>query len=133
MLDLDYLHSRIPAYADYSDEDARHLVDKQVRAYVGEALSVVRERLTPVVGPEQAERLEEVLMQCEFTDQKFVTKMDHAHLTDEDVEHLHVVDHALIEIADRSKSVELESLEGYLAEISDLFARRVKAVFIPAA
>src|SRR5579862_3037503 len=97
MQELEYLRSRIPAYADYTDEDARHLVDKQVRAYVGEALSRLRERLGPALDAARAERLEDVLLKCEFTNQQFVHKMDHSVLSDDEVEHLHEVDHELIQ------------------------------------
>ena len=130
MDDLDYLRARIPAYADYADEDTRHLVDKQVRAYVGEALSLLQERLGTIADP-LGGRLEAVLMMCEFTNQKLVIAMDHAHLSDGEVELLHQVDHQLVSIADGAGGVDHHGLEDYLAEIETLFARRVKAVFAP--
>jgi hypothetical protein len=133
MNELAFLRERIPAYADYADEDARHLVDKQVRAYVGEALSRLRERLGPSLGPAAAERLENVLLMCEFTNQQFVRKLDHSLLSDDEVEHLHEVDHELIQEAERGDQVDAPSLDAFLNEIEDLFARRVKAIVSPAA
>ncbi|MBV8602078.1 MAG: hypothetical protein JO359_10995 [Candidatus Eremiobacteraeota bacterium] len=130
MKDLEYLHVRIPAYADYAEEDDRHLVDKQVRAYVGEALSVLRDRLGSLSGSVEA-RLERVLLMCEFTNQQMMQILDHAHLSGEEVELLHHVDHELVETADRSATIEQAALDAYLEEIEALFARRVKAVFAP--
>ena len=131
--DLAYLRTRVPAYADYSDEDARHLVDKQVRAYVGEALSSLRERLAKTLPAPQVERLETVLLMCEFTNQQFVHVIDHALLSGDDVEHLHTVDRELIDAADKAASTEPGALEQYLNAIEALFVRRAKAVFAPAA
>ena len=131
--DLAYLRTRVPAYADYEDEDARHLVDKQVRAYVGEALSKLRERLGKSISGEQEEELENVLLMCEFTNQQFVHIIDHALLSNDDVEHLHTVDRELIEEAEKAGSIEPAALLDYLKAIAALFARRAKAVFAPAA
>lgn len=36
MDDLEAVRARIPGYADYGNGDARHEVDKQIRAYLGE-------------------------------------------------------------------------------------------------
>ncbi|MBV8074499.1 MAG: hypothetical protein JO140_03640 [Candidatus Eremiobacteraeota bacterium] len=130
MKDLEYLHERIPAYADYAEEDDRHLVDKQVRAYVGEALSTLRERLGTIAGGLE-DRLEQVLMMCEFTNQQLMHVMDHAHFSGDEVELLHHVDHELIEIADRAAAIEHTALEDYLSQIEALFVRRAKAVFNP--
>ncbi|MBV8150016.1 MAG: hypothetical protein JO101_11995 [Candidatus Eremiobacteraeota bacterium] len=127
MDDLAFIRERIPAYADYPDEDARHLVDKQVRAWVGEALSRLRQRLG-AVGPALSDRFERVLLLCEFTNQQFVRGMDHVHLSAGDLEHLHVVDRELIEAADRAAEVDQSSIEGFLGELEQLFARRAKAV-----
>ena len=130
MDDLGYLRSRIPAYADYDDEDGRHLVDKQVRAYVGEALSLLGTRLGEL--PDQlAAGLEKLVLMCEFTDQALMHVMDHAHFINGEVEHLHEVDHELISAADRAVEIEIAVLEQYLAEVEALFARRAKAVFSP--
>ncbi|MGH7661990.1 MAG: hypothetical protein ACRENA_13890 [Vulcanimicrobiaceae bacterium] len=122
------MRSRIPAYADYGDEDARHLVDKQVRAYVGEALSLLRERCGAELAAGLAEDLERVLMMCEFTNQQLIAVLDHARLSEITLEELHDVDHDLISTADRAGDVDVAALEAYLVELDQLFARRAKAV-----
>ena len=47
MTDREVLQSRIPGYADYADDTARHEVDKQMRAFLGEALAAARDRVKP--------------------------------------------------------------------------------------
>jgi len=125
--ELVFLRSRIPAYADYGDEDARHLVDKQVRAYVGEALSLVRERATEL-SAEVSDLLERALLMCEFTNQQLIAHLGHARLSEIELEHLHEVDHELISTADRAAELEVMALDTYLSELHELFARRAKAV-----
>jgi len=123
-----FLRSRIPAYADYGDEDARHLVDKQVRAYVGEALSLLRERHNAALAAGMADALERVLMMCEFTNQQLIAMLGHARLSDVALSELHHVDHDLIKTAARATEIEVALLEEYLEELDHLFARRAKAV-----
>jgi len=122
---LSFLRERIPAYADYGDEDARHLVDKQVRAYVGEALSLVRERLSTDIAGTVAEQLEKTLLMCEFSNQQLMHMLDHTTLSTVEIEELHEVDHELIQTADRANAIEASKLDAYLSELTSLFARRV--------
>ena len=131
MDDLEYIRERIPAYADYPDEEARHLVDMQVRAWVGEALARMRERLG-TLPQGLAERLDALMLQCEFTDQRFTRSIDHARLSEDEVDHLHVVDRQLVEAADRAATIEAAALEGYLKKLEGLFRRRSTAVLAPA-
>lgn len=126
---MSFLKERIPAYADYGDEDARHLVDKQVRAYVGEALSTIRERLAADLVETVSEQLEKTLLMCEFSNQQLIHILDHAHLSNTEIEELHEVDHELIQTADRANGVDSSKLDGYLSELTQLFARRAQAVF----
>jgi hypothetical protein len=126
---LVFLKERIPAYADYGDEDARHLVDKQVRAYVGEALSMIRERLAADLAETVSEQLEKTLLMCEFSNQQLIHVLDHAHLSTIEIEELHEVDHELIQTADRADAIEAHKLDAYLSDLVSLFARRAQAVF----
>ena len=125
---LAFLRERIPAYADYGDEDARHLVDRQVRAYVGEALSGLRERVWSALSESLAQQLERILMLCEFTNQQLMQALEHARLADAEFEELHEVDHELISTADRAMAIEVSMLDAYLEELKVLFARRAQAV-----
>jgi hypothetical protein len=59
----------VPGYAGHADMPARRLSDQQVRAWVGELLAVLRDRVP--LG-EYADRVEALLMRCEFADQHMI-------------------------------------------------------------
>jgi hypothetical protein len=99
MSDLDALRARIAGYADYGDEPARQQVDKQIRAYLGEALAAARERLRPT-GP-LAEQLDGLLLRCEFSDQRAIRAAAHACFERAVLDRLHRLDRELAEAADR--------------------------------
>jgi len=103
MTDLEALRSRIPGYADYGDDTARHEVDKQIRAFLGEALAAARDAVKPEGA--LAERLDGLLLRCEFSDQRVVRAADHARFGDALVEHIHGLDRGLMECADRVRAV----------------------------
>jgi len=98
MTDLEVLRSRIPGYADYADSDARHRVDKQTRAWLGEAMSEARDRLRPADG--LAERLDGLILRCEFSDQRVIRAADHARFDRELVDHVHALDRRIVEVGD---------------------------------
>ncbi len=102
MTDLELLQSRIPGYADYGGLDARHQVDKQVRAWLGEALSEARDRLEPTGAV--ADRLEGMLLRCEFTDYRVIRAADHARFGQELVDHVHALDRRIVEAGDRIRA-----------------------------
>jgi hypothetical protein len=103
MTDLEYLRSRVPGYADYANADARHEVDKQIRAWLGEALSEVRERLGP--SGALAERLDGLILRCEFSDQRVIRAADHARFDPGLVDRVHALDRAIVDVADRIREV----------------------------
>jgi hypothetical protein len=102
MTDLEALRSRIPGYADYADDTARHEVDKQIRAFLGEALAAARDAVKPEGA--LAERLDGLLMRCEFSDQRVIRAADHARFGDALVDHIHGLDREIVECADRVRA-----------------------------
>jgi hypothetical protein len=98
MTDLEYLRSRIPGYADYADEGARHEVDKQIRAYLGEALAAARDRLNPAGA--LMERLDGLILRCEFSDQRVIRAADHARFGPDLIDRVHQLDREIAECAD---------------------------------
>ncbi|HEY0394505.1 MAG TPA: hypothetical protein VGD01_08405 [Candidatus Elarobacter sp.] len=103
MTDLELLKARIPGYADYADDTARHEVDKQIRAFLGEALAAARDAVKPD-GP-LAERLDGLLLRCEFSDQRVIRAADHARFGAELVERVHELDREIVECAGRIRAV----------------------------
>lgn len=127
MDDVAYLRDRIESYADYTDQDARHLVDKQVRAWVGEAISRLRERMMPT--GETADALDALIVRCEFSDQKMVHAADRGSFDDAAlVARIHALDRALVDIADHAPTVEAERLPAYVARVNELFDERFGAI-----
>ena len=110
MADLEFLRRRIPDYADYAGEDTRHQVDKQLRAFLGEALSDARERLTP--SGALAERLDALILRCEFSDQRVVRAADHACFDPPLIARIHTLDRGLVESADRVRAIDGETQLG---------------------
>ncbi len=125
-----FVRARIESYADYTNDDARRLADEQIRAYVGEALGRVGERLRP--GGAVAEALERVLLRCQFADQSVVRAFDIHDLTAAEVAALHAVDRELIGLADRADTVAVAALDGYVARIDETLDRRALIVTGPA-
>lgn len=127
MTDLEVLHARIPGYADYRNEDARHDVDRQIRSYLGEALADAPERLHPQGA--LAERLDGMLLRCQFSDQREVRATDHARFGDRLVERVHALDRELVEIADRVRSItSSEELSAALDDAARVFDERFGAI-----
>lgn len=127
MSDLDFLRSRIPGYADYTAEAARHEVDRQIRALLGEALSDARERLHP--AGEIGEQLDGLIMRCEFSDQRVVRAADHACFHRPLIEHIHALDREIVEVADRIRAIDsAELLRAALDDAARLLDERFGAI-----
>ncbi|MEA2720753.1 MAG: hypothetical protein QOJ39_2617 [Candidatus Eremiobacteraeota bacterium] len=103
MTDLEALRSRVPGYADYADDTARHEVDKQIRAYLGEALAAVRDRLNPTGA--LMDRLDGLILRCEFSDQRVIRAADHARFDQALVDRIHQLDREIVGCADRIRAV----------------------------
>ena len=104
MTDLEVLRARIPGYADYADPEARHQVDKQIRAWLGEALAEARDRLEPTEA--LAERLDGLILRCEFSDYRVIRAADHARFDPELVDHVHALDRRIVETGDRIRAAD---------------------------
>jgi AraC-like DNA-binding protein len=118
MTDLELLKQRIAGYADYANMDARHQVDKQIRAWLGEALSEARDRLKPTEA--LAERLDGLILRCEFSDQRVIKAADHARFDQALVDRIHQLDREIVDCADAIRAAKIVE---DLAEQLDLAAR----------
>ena len=127
MTDLESLRSRVPGYADYANADARHEVDKQIRAWLGEALSEVRERLQPAGA--LAERLDGLILRCEFSDQRVIRAADHAKFDPELVDRVHTLDRGIVDVADRIREVQsADDLSAVFDDAARLLDERFGAI-----
>ncbi len=127
MDDLPVLRARIPGYADYSGTETRHQTDKQIRAYLGEALSEARERLKPPAPI--ADQLDGLVLRCEFSDQRFIRAVDHARFGDALAERVHRLDRIIVDAADRVRAVaSVDELARILDEAAQSLDERFGAV-----
>lgn len=127
MTDLEFLQSRIAGYADYADADARHQVDKQIRAWLGEALSDARDRLQPTGA--LAEQLDGLVLRCEFSDQRVIRAADHARFDQPLIDRVHQLDRGILDVADRLRAVaDLAQLATALDDAARLLDERFGAI-----
>lgn len=126
MSDLDALRERIAGYADYGDEGARQQVDKQIRAYLGEALALARDRLRPS-GP-LAEQLDGLLLRCEFSDQRAIRAAAHARYEPTVLDRLHRLDRELADASDRLRAVPAADLGAAMDDAARLLDERLGAL-----
>ena len=127
MTDLERIRARIPGYADYGNGDARHTVDKQIRAWLGEALSAARDRIGPS-GP-LAERLDGLILRCEFSDQRVIRAADHARFDATLIDRVHALDALLVDVADRLRQVpDADRLGDALDEAARVLDERFGAI-----
>jgi len=127
MGDLEYLRDRIPGYADYAGDAARHESDKQVRAWLGEAITAARDRLQPA-GP-LGERIDGILFRCEFFDQRVERAVHHALFGQALVDRVHQLDREIVETADRIRTApDDETLATGLDDAARLLDERFGAI-----
>jgi hypothetical protein len=127
MGDLEYLQGRIAGYADYANDSARHQADKQIRAWLGEAIAAARDRLKPAGA--LAERVDGLLFRCEFFDQRVERAVHHALFGQELVDRVHQLDRGIVETADRIRDAAGETaLSTALDDVARLLDERFGAI-----
>jgi hypothetical protein len=130
MGDLEALREEIPSYAGYEDDTTRPLADKQIRAWVGERLSLLDMRLGLADGPFSKE-YEHLLRECEFSDPHAMRVLEERSFDANDLALLYTLDHRLVVAADRAESVDAATVAEYLAELEHLFASRYGVIAEP--
>ena len=86
-----------------------------MRAWLGEALSEARDRLQPAGA--LAERLDGLLLRCEFTDLRVIRAADHARFDSELVDHIHALDRRIVETGDAIRAA--DSLDALATALDD--------------
>jgi hypothetical protein len=122
--DLAYLSAHVPAYGGYADEADRHDTDMRVRAFVGEKVTEALARLQGALSPEASAAGDRTLLQCMFTDQTFIRRIEHARLDDGAMTALVAADRRLIESASAAETVDAAGFEPLLAAIDRQFELR---------
>jgi hypothetical protein len=116
----------VPGYAGHADARARRLSDQQVRAWVGEMLAGLRERL-PADG--YSERLDALIMQCEFGDQHVVKAIEDDRFAEPGlVELVEGCDRKLIAAASPGRETGPAGVPALLEALESAFKERSKAI-----
>lgn len=129
---LERLCAKIPDFPGYQDEAARLRSDELVRAYLGEALAALAERLAPL-APGTQEPLADLLLRTEFANQKIFGGSDHGEITAEAAEAIGASALALLAAADQAPEVSEAAVAAYLATTEQLFDARDAAMLAAAA
>jgi hypothetical protein len=116
----------VPGYAGHADAIARRLSDQQVRAWVGEMLADLEDRL-PIDAVR--DQFEAVLLHCEFGDQHVIKAIEDNRFAQPDkVKLVEDVDRRLIEVANRSRTIEPDGLSALLEDLERAFQERAAAI-----
>jgi hypothetical protein len=118
--------SIVPGYAGHGDALARHRSDQQVRAWVGELLVDLQERLTVDGVREQFDAL---LLRCEFADQHVIHAIeDQRFAADEFAVAIEEYDRKLVAAAGACPTVTAEELTGLLEALEAAFVERAAGI-----
>jgi len=118
--------SAIPGYAGHADTHARRLADQQVRAWVGERLAALRERL-PLDGA--TEVFDDVIFHCEFGDQHVIKALEDARFGEAAPSAaLEAADDRLLVAAASADTIDGAGLPAFLAGLRDAFAQRTATI-----
>jgi hypothetical protein len=116
----------VPGYAGHADAPARRLSDKQVRAWVGEMLAELRGKFE--AGTHQ-ERLEALLMRCEFGDQHVIRAIEDDRFGEPELAELvEACDRRLVEAAAGGRSATAEGLAALFEALERAFDERTASI-----
>lgn len=116
----------VPGYAGHADARARRLSDQQVRAWVGEMLADLRERVPP---DGYSERLDALLLQCEFGDQHVIKAVEDDRFAEPElVELVEACDRKLIAAASAGPNTGPEGIPALLEALETAFKERSAAI-----
>ncbi len=120
--DLTRRKELVPGYAGHADPDARFLSDQQVRAWVGETLARLGERLQPGTPRDD---LDALLLRCEFGDQHVIRAIQDNRFGKPDLAQLvEACDRKVVEAADRVETAGPDGLAAARGELGRAFDER---------
>jgi hypothetical protein len=124
--DVTLLRSVLPAYAGQDDAPARVLSDQQVRAWTGESLVDLQDR---VALDGLQERFDKLLMRCEFGDLHVIRALEHGDFdTPETAAAVEHYDSRIVAAATRARSVGADELSALFDELERAFDARAAVV-----
>lgn len=130
--DLTRIRARVPEYAGVDDVGARRASDQHLRAWSGELLAGLRER---VPSGAVRERLDAIVLCCEFGDQRLTMAFEeHGTLNDPAALARYLAaDRATVEAVDAAVAArEPEALERALAAVDAALSERLRTAGVDA-
>jgi hypothetical protein len=116
----------VPDYAGHGDAVARRRSDQQVRAWVGELLVDLQDRL-PLDGVRA--RVEALLMRCEFADQHVIRAIEDDRFgADDFAAEIENYDRKLVAAAEGCRTVTAPGLNALIDAIEGAFADRAAGI-----
>lgn len=116
----------VPAYAGHRDVAARRLSDQQVRAWVGEMLAALAERV-PAAAADP--RYDVLLARCEFGDQRLIRALEDSRFDQPELAgRVEAADRALVETARRGATAAAADIDALLDDLAAAFDRRERAI-----
>ncbi len=120
------IRTTIPAYAGHEDAPARRLSDQQIRAWVGERLAALRERL-PAAAAIPA--FDDILVHCQFGDQHVIKALEDDRFADPGMAaKVEAEDENLLEAVAPSDTVDAAGAPAFLAALQQAFTHRNTAI-----
>jgi hypothetical protein len=126
MDDLAFIRERIESYADYTNDVDRRLSDEQIRAYIGEALARTRERLQPAGST--ADKLDALVLRCEFADQREIHAFDVDHIPPQGLARILGADRELARLASGADAVDAAGLDSLLEGVEAALDARFRII-----
>jgi hypothetical protein len=124
--DVSSLRSLIPTYAGQKDTLDRWLSDQQVRAWTGESLIGLQER---VALDGHQERFDRLLVHCEFGDQRVIKAFESEALAaPQAAAAVEAQDAKLVLLAERAKTIEADGVGAFIDEVERAFEERAATV-----
>ena len=124
--DVSALRVLIPSYAGHDDAPARRLSDQQIRAWTGESLADLQDRIAVAAVQD---RFDALLMRCEFGDQLVIRALEaDACGEPEAAATVEAHDAGVIAAAARAKTVAQDGLDALIGDLERAFDERAAAV-----
>lgn len=113
------IRGKINDFPGYGSEDKIRLSDEMIRAYVGERLSDLQDRLAPALQDE----LEPLIVRTAFVNQREIRPLEEPNES-LDLPALLDADFTLLETADDAAGIEPDGLSAYVARLTAAFEAR---------
>jgi hypothetical protein len=120
---VEAIRAKIPQFQGYADETTRRLSDELVRSYLGEALALLRER-HPDFFAQRSDAFETLLLRAGFMNQQAFHSFEYAHLDETDQAAIAAADLSLIQLADRTSTIDAAGIPDFLNDLTAAFDKR---------